>query len=295
MSSTLLVTGASGQFGRLVIKHLIESQGVAPASIVATSRDAAKLADLAARGVRTVAADYENPASLEAAFKGADRVLIVSSDVLDGTDRRLRQHRAAVAAAKAAGVGHILYTSMPQPDDSLVTFAGDHLGTEEAIKATGIGYTILRNTWYMENLFGSIPGALKSGAWYTAAGDGKVSHASREDLARAAAAALASDDASNKIYTLTGSQDLTASEIAALVSEISGKKIEVVHVPDEGLVQGMIAGGVPAFIAPIFASFDTNTRAGKLPGVTDSIKTLTGKAPVTLKSFLEAHKAALAG
>ena len=292
MSDTLLVTGASGQFGRLVIKHLVETQGVAPGSIVAASRDPSKLADFAAKGVKTVAADFENPASLEAAFKGVDRLLIVSTDALDGTDRRLRQHQAAVAAAKAAGVGHIVYTSMPMPEEALVTFAPDHLGTENAIKATGIGYTILRNSWYMENLFASIPNALKSGHWYTAAGEGKASYVSREDLARAAAAVLASDDTTNKTYTLTGVEALTVNEIAALASEIMGKKIEVVHVPDEGLKQGMIAAGVPAFVAPTFVSFDTNTRAGKLATVTDSIEKLTGKAPITLKTFFQATREA---
>lgn len=290
MSDTLLVTGASGQFGRLVIKHLLETQGVAPGSIVAASRDPSKLADIAAKGVKTVAADFDDAASLEKAFAGVNRLLIVSTDALDGTDRRLRQHTAAVAAAKAAGVGHIVYTSMPLPEESLVTFAPDHLGTENAIKASDLGYTILRNSWYMENLFASIPNALKTGQWFTAAGQGKTAYVTREDLARTAAAVLASSDTSSKTYTLTGTEALTNDEIAALASQIMGKAIQVVHVPDEGLLQGMIAAGVPEFVAPTYLSFDTNTRAGKLATVTSDIETLTGKAPITLKSFFEATK-----
>lgn len=292
MSDTLLVTGASGQFGRLVVKHLLESQGVAPGRIVAASRDPSKLAGFAEKGVRTVAADFDDAASLESAFKGVARLLIVSTDALDRPGRRLEQHKAAIAAAKAAGVGHILYTSLPMVEESLVSFAPDHQGTEDAIKASGLGYTMLRNSWYMENLLGSLPQVLKSGHWYTAAGQGKNPYVAREDLARAAAAALASDDASNKTYTLTGVEALSVDEIAALASKVFDRKIEVVHVSDDGLTQGLIAAGIPDFIAPMIVSFDANARAGKFDIVTDSIETLTGKAPGSLKAFLEANKAA---
>lgn len=291
MSDTLLVTGASGQFGRLVVKHLLETEGVAPGRIVAASRDPSKLSALAEKGVRSVAADFDDAASMESAFKGASRVLIISTDALDRPGRRLEQHRAAINAAKAAGVAHILYTSLPMAEESLVSFAPDHLGTEEAMKASGLGYTILRNSWYMENLFGALPQALKSGQWFTAAGQGKNPYVAREDLARTAAAALASGDASNKTYTLTGAEALSVEQIAALASEVFGKTIEVVHVPDEGLKQGLVAAGIPDFVAPMIVSFDANARAGKFDIVTDSIETLTGKPPLRLKAFFEANKA----
>ena len=294
MSDTLLVTGASGQLGRLVIKHLIESNGVAPSRIVAATRDPSKLADLAAKGIKTVAADFEKPETLEKAFAGVGRLLLISTDALGQPGLRLSQHTAAVNAAKAVGVGHILYTSMPKPEESLVTFAPDHLGTEEVIKASGLPYTILRNSWYMENLFGSLSNAVASGHWYTASGQGKTPHIAREDLARAAAAALASNDTSSSTVTLTGSELFTVDEVAAIVSEITGKPITVVHVPDEGLAQGLTAAGLPDFIVPMVVSFDANTRAGKFDIITDSFTKLTGKAPVKLKAFLEAHKAAFA-
>ena len=145
MTDTLLVTGASGQLGRLVLDNLIASGKVAPASIIATTRNVEKLSDYAAKGVSVRAADFDDPASLDAAFAGADKILIISTDELGVPGKRLAQHKVAVAAAQKAGAKHILYTSMPQPDDSLVTFAPDHLGTEEAIKATGIPYTIQRD------------------------------------------------------------------------------------------------------------------------------------------------------
>lgn len=295
MSATLLVTGASGKFGRLVVKSLLEDQGVAPASIVAATRDPSKLADMAAKGVKTVTADFDDPASLAAAFKGIDRLLLVSTDALGQPGKRLAQHKAAIAAAKEAGVGHILYTSMPAPEGSLVSFAPDHLGTEEAIKASGLGYTILRNSWYFENLMGSLPNNLKAGRWMTASGDGKTAYVSRVDLARAAAAALASTDKSNQILTLTGVEGLSVARIAAIASEVFGKPLEVVEVPLEGLKQGMASAGLPGFLVEMIGSVEANVAAGKFDIVTHDIEKLTGKPPIPIKAFFEANKAAFLG
>lgn len=295
MSATLLVTGASGKFGRLVIKSLLEDQGVAPTSVVAATRDPSKLADLAAKGVKTIAADFDDPASLAAAFKGVDRLLLVSTDALGQPGKRLAQHKAAVAAAKSAGVGHILYTSMPAPDGSLVVFAPDHLGTEEAIKASGLGYTILRNSWYFENLMGSLPNNLKAGRWMTASDGGKTAYVSRVDLARAAAAALASTDKSNQILTLTGVEGLSVARIAAIASEVFGKPLEVVDVPLEGLKQGMASAGLPGFLVEMIGSVEANVAAGKFDIVTNDIEKLTGKPPISIKAFFEANKAAFLG
>jgi NAD(P)H dehydrogenase (quinone) len=294
MSGRLLVTGAAGQFGKLVLDALLASGKTKPADIVATSRDIAKLADYAAKGVETRAADFDDPASLERAFAGADRILIISTDVLNEPGKRLKQHLAAVEAARKAAVKHILYTSMPQPEASVIPFASDHLGTEEAIKATGIPYTILRNAWYMENLLLSLPHALAAGQWFSSAGDGRISHIGRRDLAAAAASALQSDSAESRTYTLTGTQALTTGEIAALVAKATGKKLEVVHVSDEALAGGLKNAGLPDFFVPILVSFDANTRKGHFDIVTDDTAGLTGRHPIDLASFLEANRAALA-
>ncbi|AZO23018.1 MULTISPECIES: SDR family oxidoreductase [unclassified Mesorhizobium] len=297
MTETLLVTGASGHLGRAVINHLLDAQKVAPANIVATTRNPENLADLAALGVVVRAADFDDPASLENAFKGADRVLIVSTGELDlRSDRRLRQHQAAVAAAKAAGVSHLLYTSMPNPEPiSPVLFAGDHYGTEQAIKASGIPHTIFRNSWYQENLFLALPHAISSGKWYSSAADGRIAHGARDDMAAAIAAGLASGSKESQIYTLTGPQAYTTKEIAALVSEVTGKPLEVIQVPDEALTEGVKAAGLPEDFARIIVSFDANTRSGRIGMVTDTVETLSGRKPQTLKQFLEANKAALLG
>lgn len=292
--SKILVTGASGNLGSLVINDLL-ARGVAPSDIVAGSRDPSKLASLTAKGVATAKVDFDDAASLEKAFTGIDRLLIVSTDELGTPGKRLEQHKAAVAAAKASGVGRIFYTSLPQAETSAVSFAPDHLGTEQAIKASGLPYTIFRNGWYMQNLFMAIPPALAGGQWYTAAGEGKTSFIAREDIASAIAASLAAPADGNNTYTLTGSEAFSNAEIAALVTEATGKPLAVVPVTEAQLAEGMAAHGVPAPFIPTLVSFDTAIRAGHLGDVTSDTADLSGKALVKLKDFLAANKAALAG
>ena len=224
-------------------------------------------------------------------------MLIISTGDLDlKSGRRLKQHENAVAAAKNAGVSHLLYTSMPNPEPvSPVLFADDHYSTEQAIKGSGIPYTIFRNGWYQENLFLALPHAIASGRWYTSAGEGRIAHGARDDMAAAIAAGLASGSTDSMTYTLTGPHAYTTAEIAALVSEVTGKPLEVIQVPDEALSEGVKAAGVPEDFADVVVSFDVNTRSGRIAMVTDAIETLSGRKPQTLKQFLEANKTALAG
>ncbi|MBB3540653.1 MULTISPECIES: SDR family oxidoreductase [unclassified Rhizobium] len=293
MSETILITGAAGQLGQRIIHHLLETETVPAANIIAATRDTAKLGDLAAKGVATRRADFDDAASLEAAFKGVDRLLIISTDALAVPGQRLKQHKAAVDAAAKAGVKHIAYTSMPSPDKSLVTFAPDHLGTENAIKATGIPYTIIRNAWYMENYLHGMPHNLHSGTWYTATGEGKISNISREDCARAIAASLASNTSQSATYTLTGTESLDADKIAAVLADAVGKPLKVVSVTDEQLGQGMRGAGLPDFVADMLVSADANIRAGNFDLVTADYEKLTGGKPEMLKDFFVAHKTAL--
>ena len=293
--SKLLVTGAAGQLGQRVVHHLLETYKVAPSDIVAATRSPEKLASLASKGVITRKADFDDAASLEAAFAGIDRLLIISTDSLDTPGKRLSQHKAAIAAAKTAGVKHILYTSMPSPDKSLVTFAPDHLGTEEAIKASGLAYTILRDAWYMDNFMMSLPHNLAGGKWYTSTAGGKVPYISREDCALAIAAALAADATDSKTYTLTGSTSYSIRDVASTVTAVTGRPLEVVDVTDEQLAGGMTSAGLPKFLVDMLVSADANIRAGNFDALTGDFTTLTGKEPQTLRSFVEEKKAALAG
>ncbi|ESX25806.1 NmrA family NAD(P)-binding protein [Mesorhizobium sp. LSJC264A00] len=185
---------------------------------------------------------------------------------------------------------------MPNPEPgSPVVFAPDHYDTEQAIKATGIPYTIFRNGWYNENLFTALPQALASGQWSTSAGDGAISYGTRDDFAAAIAAGLASDSSESATYTLTGPSAYTAAEVAALVTEVTSKPIQVIQLSDEALTEGMKSAGLPEPFAKVLVSFDAAARAGDLGMVTDAVEKLSGRKSVPLKQFLETNKAALAG
>ncbi len=293
MAEGILVTGASGQLGRRVIHHLLETQKVDETRLIALTRDPSKLADLAAKGVDVRAADFKDAASLPKAFAGAEKVLIIST--LD-IGQRLEQHKAAISAAVKAGAKRLAYTSMPNPEPgNAVILAPEHYGTEQAIKETGLPYTFFRNGWYQENLLMDLPRALASGQWYSSAGQGRVAHAAREDMAAAIAGGMASNEGANAIYTLTGPEALTTEEIAARASKTLGRAIKVIHVTDEQLAEGMKHAGVPEAYIPLVVSFDKNTRLGGIDIVTDDIKMLSGRAPTPIEAFFKANKATLLG
>lgn len=292
----LLVTGASGHLGQRVLHHLVDTLKVPASRIVAATRKVEALAGWAERGVTVRSCDFEDPALLSGALQGVQRMLLISTDALDRPGRRLAQHKAAIDAAVKTGVRHIVYTSMPQPENSPLLLAPDHAGTEAALTGSTLpGWTVLRNHWYFENLFMSLPQMLASGHWYSAAGDGRIAHIARDDLARAAAAALAGKAEGKTTFTLSGGKAYTTAEIAALVSRTVGKPIQVIPVPVEGLVQGMVGAGLPEPLARVFASFDTNTAAGRVAEVTGDFKTLTGVEPLPFEQWLAANKAVLAG
>lgn len=291
----ILVTGAAGHLGQAVIAHLLTTYKVPANQIIAATRDTAKLADLKAKGVHIRDASFDDAASLATAFAGAKRVLLISTSSME-PGHRLKQHLNAVSAAAKAGVEHVVYTSMPNPSTSAVLFAPDHAGTEKAIADSAIpNWTILRNNWYFENLFFSIPQALKSGTQYSASAQGKTAYIARDDLARAAAAVLASNSKGKATYTLSGAREYSVDDIAKLVSAATGKPLNVVHVPVDGLIQGMLGAGLPEGVARMFASFDDATAKGGLSGKPDDYKTLTATEPQALEPWLKANAAALAG
>lgn len=296
MTETILITGAAGQLGRRIVHHLLETQGHPADHLIVTTRNPAKLNVLAAKGVRIRAASFDDKDSLLSAFKGVERALLISTDALDETGKRLRQHKTAIEAAVASGVGHIAYTSMPKPEPgNPVLFAPDHHGTEQAIKATGLPYTIFRNAWYQENLFMALPQAIKTGKWYTSAGAGRTAYVSRDDIAAAIAAALVSGSSESSTLALTGPEALSNAEIAELASKITGKPIEIVDLPDEALAAGMKSAGVPEAMVPLLVSFDTNTRQGGFAEVSSEIEALSKVKPRPIRVFLETNKAALLG
>ena len=290
-----LVTGAAGHLGQAVINHLLTTYNIPANKIIAATRDVSKLANLKAKGVHVRSADFDHQANLVKDFEGATRLLLISTDAMEPGKREV-QHLKAVSAAEMAGVSHLVYTSLIKADTSAVSFAADHVNTEKFIAAAKFkGHTILRNNWYFENAFMTMPNALKSGTQYSAAGQGKIAHIARDDLARAAAAALASDKIEKATYELSGGHEYTTDEIAALVSKATGKPLAVVHVPVEGLVQGMLGAGLPEGMARIFASFDDAIAKGGMSGTAADYKKLTGVGPQKFEDWLKANAAALAG
>jgi NAD(P)H dehydrogenase (quinone) len=287
---TLFVTGASGHLGRRVVELLLENGA---GKIVAGTRKPEKLADLASRGLVVRQADFEDPKGLEAALAGVDRVLIISTDAIDRPGRRLAQHQAAVAAAASAGVKHAVYTSMPNPETSPVVFAPDHLGTEQALKASGMGWTIVRNCWYTDFLIPTLAPAVASGKLSAATGQGGAPYVTREDCAQAAAAALAGTETDNKTWNITGPDVVTYAELAKLASELTGRPVGFDPVTPEDRVTQLIAAGTPEFIAKLLVSSQKAIAQGKMGTPTSAVKELTGREPGSVREFLSAHRAAL--
>ena len=289
----IFISGAAGHLGRAVVNHLLTTYKVPASQIIAGTRDVAKLEDLKSKGVVLRKADFDDESGLVTSLNGVSRFLIISTDsMMPG--QRLKQHLNAVKAAEKAGVKHVVYTSMPKPETSAVLFAPDHVGTEKAIHAGKFeSYTILRDNWYFENLYHSIPAALKSGTQYSAAGQGKMAHIARDDQARAIAAVLSADKGGKHTYTLSGAKEYTTEEIAALISKATGKPLKVLHVPHDGLVQGMIGAGLPEGMAKMFASFDVNTAQGGLEGTSADFKMLAGVEPQSFEDWLKNNVGAL--
>ena len=290
---TLVVTGASGQLGKRVVELLLDAKA---GRVIATTRTPDKLAALAASGAEIRKADFKDPASLRAAFAGADRLLLISTGDLFPLGLRLGQHRAAVAAAVDAGVKHILYTSGPAP----YPIAGgglidDHFWTEQAIFASPMTWTILRHQIYMDTLLMSVPQAAASGLLHSSMGNGASNYVTREDCARADAAALASDFSGRRILDITGPKPVTQDEVAAIATELTGHPIKHVNLTLEAQRTGMAAAGLPPFLIDALQRFQVAASQGFHAVDTPAVKELTGRAPLSVREFLTAHRAALTG
>jgi NAD(P)H dehydrogenase (quinone) len=182
---------------------------------------------------------------------------------------------------------------MPKPEPgSLVPFAPDHYESELALAKSGVAHTILRNSWYVENLFMALPQMLASGKWYSSAGEGRIAHVARADAAEAAAAALRA--APGGRFDITGPTLRTTKEIAAVIAEVFAKPVEVVAVSDEQLAAGLAGAGLPPALVELIVAFDGNTRAGGLDVRTDAVQKLTGKPPRGMREVLTASKGAFA-
>ena len=253
---TTAIAGASGQLGRLVVQRL--KAKISPTDIVALVRTPSKAAEL---GVAVRKADYTRPETLAHALRGIDTLLLISSSELGP---RAAQHRNVIAAAKAAGVKRLVYTSLLHADRSPLGLAPEHRETEQALKASGLTWTILRNDWYTENYAGSIPGAKVGGAFIGSAGDGRIYSAARLDFADAAVAVLTSADHDGMIYELAGDTAYTLSALAAEISRQAGRTIPYRNLPESEYAGALQGFGLPVALAHAIASWDVCASDGAL-------------------------------
>ncbi|MBI1170555.1 NAD(P)H-binding protein [bacterium] len=264
---TIAITGATGHLGRLALAALQARGGTA----IALVRDPAKAADL---GVETRAFDYTKPAGMAGALKGVTTLVLISSN--DFNDR-LGQHKAVIDAAKAAGVGHIVYTSILKGPASPLILAEDHKGTEAYLAASGIGHTLLRNGWYTENYTGALAGAVAHGAMVGAVGTGLVATAARKDYAEAIAAVLFDPAKLGKTYELAGDTAYRMAEMAAVVSERTGKTIPYQSLPVADYAKVLEGFGLPAGFAFVLADSDDQASRGALLDTSGTLSRLIGR------------------
>jgi NAD(P)H dehydrogenase (quinone) len=273
---SIVVTGATGQLGHLIVESLLEG-GVPAIDITAGGRSVERLADLQARGVNAARIDYTDTASLDAAFAAADVLVLVSSSAVG---ERFAQHSNAIAAAVRAGVGRIVYTSIPRATETTMLLAREHAATEQAIVASGLPYTFVRNAWYVENYTAQLPGYLEHGI-VGAAGEGRVSVAPRRDYAEAAAVVASTDGHVSAVYEL-GGDSVTLTELAALVTDAAGTAVPYTDVTEEQLAQILVdAAGFPTPVAAVFADVDSHIKAGDLHVTSGDLERLIGRAPTS--------------
>jgi NAD(P)H dehydrogenase (quinone) len=272
----ILISGASGQLGRRVIEILLE-QKLGP--IIATTRTPDKQAAFAEQGVDLRFADFDEISSLAAAFTGAKRILLISTNTFGIPGRRVMQHRNAIEAAKQVGAEHLVYTSFTKASNSQLAFlTADHTATESILEESGLGYTILRNSFYADKVNGALADAASNGCIISAAGRGRIAYITREGCALAAAAALSSAYQGKRVLNITGPNLIDAEELAALAGEVLGTKIVAVSVTNEEFRSCAIASGVPAPMAALLAKIERGVSQGAMEIQSDDFEHLTGRA-----------------
>ncbi len=283
---TIAITGASGALGRAAAELVLLT--VDPREVVLTTRRPDLLADLAARGAQVRRVDFTEPSTLATAFVGVDRLLLISTDAVGS---RLDPQRAAIAAAARAGVGHIIYTSVPEPvPDNPARVVSDHAGTEQALRDSGMRWTLLRNNLYAHMQVPGIEHAAASGRLVTNGGEGATAYVTREDCAAAAAAAVLTQDGHEGMtYDITGPEAVTGGDLAALAREFGGCEVELVNVDDAEFSAGLLKAGLAEEVAGLVTSFGASTREGYLATVSTAVADLTGRQPTPLADLVRAQ------
>lgn len=278
------ITGASGPLGRATAQAVLRD--VQPHEVVLLTRRPESLSDLAALGAHVRHADFDEPHTVKAALAGVERLLLISTD---NVGSRLAQHLAAVDAAVAAGVSYVAYTSVPEPvADNPAVVVPDHAGTEQALVESGLAWTMLRNHLYAHLQLQTVQNAAATGKLFTNIGDGAAAYVTREDCAAAAAAVLTRPGHENTVLDISGPEAVGTRRLLDLAREIRGDEVELVHVDDQGLAEGLRAAGLPEPAVELVTSFGAATREGFLGQVTTAVRDLTGREPTRFEDVVRA-------
>lgn len=282
----ILITGATGHFGKAAIDFLIK-KGIPANRISALVREEAKAGDLKNKGVTLKTGDYEDYHSLLEAFRGVDKLLLVSgSDIV----KRGKQQENAVNAAREAGVKHMLYTSFDRKNETqtspIALVAKAHIDTEQQIKASGMSYTIFRNNLYADVIPMFLGEHVASTGVFFPAGEGKTAFATRSDMAEAAATVLAGEDHENKEYVLANTENVSFAEISQMLTGIFGTNVAYVNPSTEAFTDALSQAGVPAEIIGMSVGFAEAIRQGEFSTTSTDLEKLLGRKPATVKEFL---------
>jgi NAD(P)H dehydrogenase (quinone) len=283
----IFVSGANGKFARAVIRSVLAV--APPSSLVVGSRDVGTpfARELAERGVQVRAADFRRPDLMHSALEGVAKALFIPT--YDTNDVRLRQNLNALDAAKAAGVGHVVYASFLRAESQRVEHSRlVHFPTEQAIRATGLGFTILRHALYADILVGDLEETLATGLLRRPSGTARSAYIPREDLGESAARILIRDEPSGLTYTETMEQTYSGAEVAAVMTEVFGKSVRFEAVPAADWPHYMTEHwGVPPELAKSTVGTMQAVAAGEFDVVTADYARITGHPPRTMRQFLE--------
>jgi NAD(P)H dehydrogenase (quinone) len=284
---SVIVTGAAGHLGRLVAEQLLER--LAPEDIVLVTRRPEALRELAARGADVRYGDFDHPASLRDAFAGGRRMLLISTDAMG---RRVRQHRAAIDAAAAAGVGHVVFTSYVNPvaRNPIGAIAREPGETEAMLHRSGLAWTVLRFGSFAELQLPPAAVAVQNRRLVTNIGDGRIVPVSRRDCAEAAAITLTTDGHTGRTYEITGPQALSPSDLAELYADVSGQPVKVLQLGDMMLTWVLGCIGTPLPDVWAITAFGRAVRRGYFDVVDPAFERLAGRPPVALREVLIAHR-----
>lgn len=278
----IAITGATGQLGQFVIDALLKE--INPSSIVALVRHESKAAYLKEKGIEVRHFDYDQPETLVPALQGIDKVLLISANEIG---RRTPQHKAVIEAAQKAGVKYIAYTSLLHADTSPLGLAEEHRETEALIKQSGLTYTFLRNNWYSENYLASIAHTAETGTLYGSASNGKISSASRQDYAEAAAKVLITEGHENKTYELAGSNSFTLTDLASYIATASGKAVKYQNISAADYTKALNDAGLPAGLVEVIVDADIQAEKGAMYSDSKDLEQLIGRQSTPIELAIQ--------